>query len=492
MRKSYKVITLLLMCMAASFLFGKLTNNTAMADERTIYKDGIYCYDITDEKNKEVNLIGVEQKDVIKELVIPGTAAINGTEYQVARVNIDYQYYTNDAYADFYQNVEKLTIAENFTGTLQNLTYPFNKVRTVEFKGINPPKAAYFELTNSRDKLDLLFVVPQGTEKAYAGVIEEAMQYSTLSDLYEHSIPMVPTIVSNSNDSVEEGCFSYDNYIFQVTKSAKEGTGAVQLIGLKKARQSTYLSLPKSVTNNGYSYQLTKLSSMSLVYSGARAIVVPDSVVEMETAVFDKTVELLFLSKNCKTLPKYLITDENMESNLRFVHVPEGVTTISENAFYVSGENKASIILPSTIKSLGKKSLNLFKTVTFLNNQPISNSKAAIAAGTTVKVNTSSIKKYKAVLGSKISVIAAKKVVKTSVLTTADNKLILNFKQSVTEKASLSNYSNETIFWLSTDPAVVTVSSKDVITGKSTGTAYVLAYTRTSGRYKAIQVTVSK
>ncbi len=482
----------LVMLFALLAILFQLSGKVALADNKEIYKDGIYCYTIIDESNKEVRLVGVEQKDAVKEFQIPGTALINGTEYKVAAVNISYEYYENNTYAKFYKNVEKLTISEDFTGSLYNLIYVFGKVRTVEFKGTTPPKEAYFELLNGFTHPDILFVVPKGTEKAYSKVIKETMQYSSLSDLYEHPIELVPVITSDAAAKVEDGCFNYGNYIFQVTSSAKNGTGTVQLIGLQKARQSTYLSLPEKVTNDGYTYKLTRLGLFSLVYSGAITIVVPDTVTEMNSYVFDKFVEVLFLSKNCKTLPRGLITNENGESNLRFVYVPEGVTTIAEGAFNNIGSNKASIILPSTIKSLGKKSLYLFDYVTFLNKKPISNIKAAIANGTTVKVPSASIKTYKAALSSKVSVIAAKNVVKSSKLTTADQSISLKLKKTYTEKAALSKASNETVFWLSTDTNIITVSSTGKITAKGTGTAYVLAYTRTSGLHKVIKVTVTK
>ncbi len=490
-RKAGKIISMLLVFMAVSILSGNVSKE-ALAKESTVYQSGIYCYHISDEKKKEVTLIGIDAQEEVQELIIPGTAFINGEEYRVAKANINYQYYTNDTYAGVYQRIEKLIISEDFTGNLHNLIYPFGKVRRVEFKGKIPPEAAYFELTNASEDPDILFIVPKGAEEAYAGVIQEVMQYSTMSDLYEHSITMKPTITSDPAAQIEVGCFQKDHYIFQVTDSAKDGSGTVQLIGLKKPLENSYLSLPETVINDGYTYQLTKLCSSSLVFSGARVIVVPDTVTEMETAVFDKYVELLFLSKNLRTIPKYLITDENGESMLRFVYVPEGVTTISDYAFKASGANKASIILPNTIKDLGKKSLYLFKNVTFLNKKPISNFKAAIATGTTVKVASASVKSYQSKLGGKVSVITAKQVIKASRLSTSNSRLTLKLKKSVTEKASLSKASNETIFWLSSDQSIAEVTGKGVITAKGTGTAYIIAYTRTSGLRKIIRVTVTR
>lgn len=482
--------TLLMLTIAV--LLCQSVEKTVYAADQTVYRDGIYCYNITDEAGKAVRLIGMEQTEEVQDLYIPGTAQINGSTYTVTEVDLSFQFYEKEAYSKFYQNVTKLTIADDFTGILNDIIYPFAKVRTVEFKGITVPKKAEFALTNRSIDPDILFIVPAGAEKAYASIIHEVMQYSTSSDLYEHDIEMSPTITSDINSKVENGCFTDDNYIFQVTASAKNGTGKVQLVGLTKAMFSSYLALPEKVTNDGYTYQLTKLCLFSLVYSGAHAIIVPDTVTEMDSAVFDKRVELLFLSRNCKTIPRQMIADENSDSNLRFVYIPEGVTTIADNAFNSFANNKASVILPSTMKTVGKKSLYLFTYVTFLNKKPIDNIKAAIANGTTVKVDSSAIKNYKACVSSKVSVIEAKKVVKATKLTTSDSSLKLKVKDTLKEKAALSKASNETIFWLSTDPSIVTVSDNGTITAKGSGTAYIVAYTRTSGLRKVIKITVSK
>jgi len=78
----------------------------------------------------------------------------------------------------------------------------------------------------------------------------------------------------------------------------------------------------EEVTNNGYTYKPTKLYRFSLIGCGATTIIIPDTVIEMESWIFDKKVELLFLSRNCKVIPRGLISDENNESNLRFLYVP--------------------------------------------------------------------------------------------------------------------------------------------------------------------------
>jgi hypothetical protein len=303
-------------------------------------------------------------------------------------------------------------------------------------------------------------------------------------------IPMTPTVITKAAGKIENGVFANNGLLYQVTSSAKQGTGTVQLIGITNEKKLSYLQLPKELTNNSFTYRLTKLCKFSLVRIGAAVIVVPDTVIELESAVFDKQVELLFLSKNCKVLPSNMITDENDDSSLRFVYVPNGVTTISDKAFSDIMVNEGSIILPTSIKSLGKQALYSFKYVTFLNKKPIAKISSAIKSGTTVKVNSTVKSTYQKALGNKISVVSSKNVVRSTKLTVNCSNLKLNTPQTSTLKGTLSKGSNETVFWLSTDTDLFEISSKGVVTPHKTGTAYAIAYTRTSGLYKAVKVTV--
>ncbi len=482
------VLTLLLLATVLLFL-----PRTASAEEKqTIYKDTIYNYIITNEDKKEVTLIGFDTTEAREELLIPGKVTLNSQDYTIAKVDIRWEYYSNSSYENFYNGVKKLTFAENFDGMVENPLYAFINVRTMEFTGDVAPQKVTVGLSNRSANPDVLFIVPKGCEAAYRKVIEETMYYYNGSDLYEIDIPMTPTIVTEGTEIIENGVFTKDGLIYQVTSSAKKGKGKVQLIGITKETKPSYLKLPKELTNNSFTYQLTKLCKFSLVNIGATVIVLPDTITEMDSSVFDKKVELLFLSKNCKVIPTNMIADENEESRLRFVYVPEGVTSISNKAFSDIMLNDGSIILPNSIKSLGKQSLYSFKYVTFLNKKPITNISSAIKNGTTVKVNSSVKAAYQKALGSKKSVVSAKNVVKSTKLTVNRSSLALNTKQTSTLKGTLTKGSNETVFWLSTDTDILQVSSKGVVKPKKSGTAYVIAYTRTSGLYKAIKVTVTK
>jgi hypothetical protein len=483
------IIKILSILILAVFI---LVPNTVQAKEETVYKDGNYCYHITNEIMKEVTLIGIENNESMKELNIPGKATINGKEYTVSKVDILWNYHSNESYQDFYNNVTKLNIEDTFSGSLIKPLYAFPNVTTIEFYGKETlPKEVIIETSNRKDNLDILFIVPIGMEKEYAKIVDEVMFYSMYSDLYEHEIPMVPTIVTSETRLVEYGCFQIDGFIYQVTKSAKDGVGEVQLIGISKMLDKSYISLSEIVKNQNFSYKLTKLCKFGLVGSMAKVIRVPDSVTKMDSSLFDKNLELLFLSKNCKVIPGWLITDENSESNLRFVSIPEGVTTLSDNAFNFFNMNQSSIILPKTVKTLGKKAVYGCELVTFLNKKPINNITSAIKNGTTVKVDKSVITKYKALLSKKVIVTAAKNIVKSTKLTVNATSLNMVKETKKVLKGTLSKGSNETIYWLSSDQNILSVSSKGVVSAKYAGTAYVIAYTRTSGLYKVVKVTVN-
>lgn len=468
-----------------------LLPQSARADEKeAILSEDIYQYKIISEDKKEVTLIGMTATDIRKEVTIPGKVVLKDQEYTVAALALRWDYYSNTTYKDFYNSVEKLIFADDFKGAVDDPLYAFPNARTMEFLGTSVPKEVNVSLPNGYSNPDVIFIVPTGTVDAYSKVINESISYYNGSDLYEIDIPLKPAIITKGTDTFEHGVFAVDGLLYQVTASAKGGKGKVQLLGITSEKKHSYLNLPSELTNNGYTYQLTKLCKFSLVRVGASVIVVPDTVTEMESAVFDKQVELLFLSKNCKVIPSNMIIDENDESRLRFVYVPEGVIKISEKAFTDIMRNEGSIILPSSIKTLGKQSLYSFKLVTFLNKKPITGISGTIKSGTTVKVNSSAKSAYQKALGSKISVVAAKNVVKSTKLTVNYSSLSLSTIQTSTLKGTLSKGSNETVFWLSSDTNIFEISSKGVVNPKKAGTAYAIAYTRTSGLYKAVKITV--
>jgi hypothetical protein len=489
-RSRFPVIKIFLLFLSLALL-NIIPVKSSSAEDGTVYKDGIYCYMITNEAENKVKLIGVECSDEKKELDIPGTVYLNDVNYTVEEVDFHWSYYENSKYNSFYDSVIKLNIADTFTGSLENPLYAFSNVRTIEFHGSVAPKKVEVYLWNGSENPDVLFIVPKDSEKVYANIIDISMEYYNGSDLYEMEIPMEPTIVSKVTDDIEYGCFNKNGFIYQVISSAKDGKGKVQLVGLTKQLHVTYLSLPEEITNNDCTYQLTKLCKFSLVNCGATVIDIPDTVTEMESSIFDYKVELLFLSKNCKVIPARMITDENNVSHLRFVSVPEGVTTISENAFFNQMQNEGSIILPNTIKSLGKKSIYSFKLVTFLNKKPIAGIVSAIKSGTTVKVNSTTKSTYRSALGDKVSVVSAKNVVKSTKLSVNKSSLTIGRLQTKTLKGTLKKGSNETVFWLSSNTDIFKISEKGTISPKKAGTAYAIAYTRTSGLHKSVKITVT-
>ncbi len=488
--KTSHIKVLMILFLLAAFLL--LLPQAAHAEEKeVIISDDIYQYKVMSGGKKEVALIGLTSTKPREEVRIPGKVVLQEQEYTVTSLAIRWDYYSNSTYKVFYESVRKLTFAEDFSGTVNNPVYSFPYVRTMEFLGTVLPREINVSLSNRSLHSDVVFIVPKGTEAAYRKVITESISYYNGSDLYELEITLKPTVIPKGTETFEYGLFAADGLLYQVTKAAKAGKGKVQLIGITNEKMPSYLALPKELSYNGYTYQLTKLCKFGLVRVGASVIVVPDTVTEMESYVFDKRVELLFLSKNCKVLPSHMITDENDESRLRYVYVPEGVTTISDQAFNDIMKNEGSIILPGSIKTLGKKSLYSFKLVTFLNKKPLSGIASAIKNGTTVKVPSSVISAYQKVLGSKISVVAAKNVVKATKLTVNSSGLSLSTIQTPTLKGTLTKGSNETVFWLSSDTDLFEVSSKGVVNPKKAGTAYAIAYTRTSGLSQAVKITVT-
>ncbi|MGB4660153.1 MAG: leucine-rich repeat protein [Mobilitalea sp.] len=486
----YYTAILFLMIISIPVIF---VSTKAYAAEDKVYKEGIYCYAITDEEKKEVKLIGIESNENQKELGIPGTTIIENIEYRVSYFEINWNYYNNEKLKEFYNGVTKLKIADNFTGVIKNPVFAFGNLNTIEFSGKVTPEKVSVELSNSSSILDIIFIVPTGMESDYAHVIEETMGYYVYSDLYEKDIRMIPTIVTAETiaaGTMEMGCFSIDGLIYQVIDSAKEKPGKVQLIGITEVLHLSYLALPKEVKNGSYSYSLTSIGQNALVACGATVIVIPDTVTQMNSWIFDKKVELLFLSKNCKVIPRGMITDENNTSNLRFVYLPEGVTTITTGAFANDMVNATSIILPATISLVGKESLYEFTWISFLNEKPIENINSAVKKSSIIKVPRTAVSDYKLVLGSKITVKTVKDIVNATKLTLNKSSIKMTVFQKEELSVTMNKSSNETVYWLSSDSNILRVSKDGIITPKKEGTAYVIAYTRISGLHASVKVSV--
>lgn len=452
------------------------------ADDRIEYQDGIYHYEIIDEAKKVVRLVKIEVPEDTDIIEIPGEVDIHDSEYKIAEA---WLYKQERSYS-----VRKIIVSDSFTGELSHISSNFPDVDTIEFLGTSLPEKVYLRVNNDRGPLDFLILVPKGLESSYKKIISSELEYANGGDLTEKYVTLNPTVVSKVSEDIEYGLFDKNGIIYHVTKSGKDKTGEVSWIGFRDKNKDTYLSLPEIVTNNGYSYKLTEIASFGFINSMANIIVIPDTVTKMGGGIFDSHARLIFFSKNCKELPGWMF-HEGTHSNIEFVYVPEGVTTILREAFYF-GMKSGSIILPSTIKKLEMDSLYSFKLVTFLNKKPISNIKSALGADTTVKVNKSAVSTYKKEIGSKATVVNAKDIVKATKLTLNKSKLSMTIKETSTITAKLTKGSNETVYWMSSDEDIVNVSSKGVVTAKKKGTAYIVAYTRTSGLHKAIKVTVTK
>lgn len=467
-----------------------ISGEAAAADDKEVYSDGIYRYRIISDVDSEVQLIGVEATEEMEELIIPGTVTIDDMEYTVAVVYFYWNYYDNDEYAVFYNSVKKINVADNFTGYIKDLNYPFPNLKYIEFTSCITPKEVSIKI-NNWSRLDIAFIVPEGCKGAYSKVISVSINYYMSSDLYDQDIVVTPTIVTKVSDDIEYRYFANDGYIYKVIEAAQDGNGKVELVAITHYLKRDFIALSGKIKKNGYTYKLTTLGRFSLIGCGASVVVIPDTVTEMAGSIFDSKVELLFLSKNCKVIP-HLIADENDNTNLRFVYVPKGVTTISDNAFNNISSNTASIILPTTIKQVGKKSLYAFKLVTFLNKKPLDNVSSAIKKGTTVKVHETSVSSFNKILGSKYSVKVVKNIVKTNNITLSKECIKTRTIKTTKILGTLTKGSNENIYWLSSNPDIAEVSSKGVINPKKAGTTYIVAYTRTSGRHKVIQITVSE
>lgn len=470
-----------------SFIIAGSTKLTVKANVSTEYEVGMYRYQITDEIKKEVNLIGITLPEYVTDIHIPAEVQINNSLYKITRVNL---YKVTGG-----SQVEKVTISESFKGSFQQDSFDFPNVSVIEFLGKDiVPSEIYITVGTSAKVLQIPIIVPKEVKKQYEKILYYHFASDVSGDLTEKGFDLKPLLVSDLSEAeeLEPGIFHKKGIIYQVIKSGEKGVGEVSLINLKESHKDSYsyLSLPKTVTNQGSTYELTEIDSFGLRNNKAKIIIIPDSVKKMGTGIFDPFAKLIFLSKNCKEITGYLFDYESY-TDVEFISVPEGVTTIGRNAFNF-GKKSGSIIVPSTVKNIEKNALSDFKLVTFLNKTPVANVKAVIGTDTTVKVNKSVINLFKKAIGSKADIVKAKDIIKSSKITLDKTSLTVKKGKTASIKATLTKGSNENVYWMSSDDSIITVSNKGVITGKKEGTAYIVAYTRTSGLHKAVKVTVTK
>jgi hypothetical protein len=473
-----------------------LTKTSYAATEE--YSDGIFTYKILDKDTKEVSIIKCTPDLTTTQIEIPSQVQIAGITYQVTAVGgagLDMFY--NDNTEQYHVN--SIKFPEGITGTITNFDSYLPELKALIFEGSKPPKS--IETT----RLSTVIYVPDGTQEIYSKIIHARYEYSK-SGLYETTFELEPNVVAIGTEEVEDNYFIKDNMIYEVVAKAGSTIGKVKLLGNYLSVGQTYLKLSGTVTNKNYTYQLTELGTISLCGTWAKWIFLPDTIKTLESYVFDDKVTHVFLSKNIKTIPSKLFTGENREYSLKFIHIPEGVTTISNNAFG-SFYHIYSMILPSTINSIGENALASVKTIVFMRQKPVANLYKALginykafiygnsyAKSKVIKVAAQSVSSYqkaiknysyKATIKEKKAVIVASKI---NINQTTINVSKGNKKEIIAKLTGKK--ANEIIQWNSANTNVATVSKNGVITGVKKGTTYVLAYTQTSGLYKIIKVVV--
>lgn len=97
------------------------------------------------------------------------------------------------------------------------------------------------------------------------------------------------------------------------------------------------------------------------------SVVLPDSVTTLGGGAFatNKTLQNVVISKNLKTIPSGAFgcsTKTDYMEGFTSVVIPEGITSIGDNAF--AGNNFAEINIPSTVTSIGRLAFSTKKTLT--------------------------------------------------------------------------------------------------------------------------------
>lgn len=411
----------------------------AAAKESEVIEDGVFRF-TADKETGALTLIGCEFEEGQEELAVPGQVVSDGRSLAVTDIKISWQYYDEAQEQEWYRAVRDIVIPASVTGEVTGLTEAFTELEYVEFKGSRPPEAV-------RTEPGPVFIVPDGKEEGYRQVIESEFYYSRYSDLTEKNIRVEPDIAVSREEKTERGFFDEDGLYLQVTKKAGDGTGHVSLIGLKEEKE-TFYELPGIVEHDGYRYEITELTVFSLVGSGAKIIVLPDTVTKMGSAVFDQELEVLFLSKNCPVIPAKMIMSEPDWCSLKYVHIPDGVETISDRAFDFTNQSVGTVRIPKDV-SVGAEALGCFDEV-----------------------------------------IYGEKDEDGAKLEPAETEVKVGMLDETKLAASLSGNSKEDVVWASSDTELFEITDGGIVNPKKAGTAYAFAYTENSGLYGAVKVQI--
>lgn len=497
--KNYRKVIKYALLIVFALTFTVSCNRRANAAAKE-FTDGIFTFTILDENTKTVAVTGCHPDVTSEKVEIPGQVEYLNQTYTVTSVTGRPELFYHDEEIDKPYKVKTIILPSTITGNVTGIDWYLPDLEAVVFEGNTAP--VKFELRS----VDVVIYVPTGTVNTYQKVTKATYEYSR-SDLYEATFDLVPNIVEAGAKDVEANDFWKDGYLYQVIKKARFGTGKVKLLG--NYNKSTYVKLPGTVTNGKYKYKLTQLGSISLCGSRAKYFVIPDTVTKMERYVFDDFATHIFLSKKCTTIPSQLIAGgENGEISLKYLYIPEGVKEINANAFSrASFKNLNSMIIPSSVQTIGQDAFASIKTIAFMNSKPVKNLVKALgsdkksfiydnsnAKSKIIKTSANSKKTYQKALKKyayKITYKTKKSVVKTSSLKVSKTSVTLvKGKKSAIKALLSSKKANETVQWSSSDSAIAKVSTGGTITAVKKGSAYVIAYTQTSGLYQLIKVTV--
>ncbi|MBO5198649.1 MAG: hypothetical protein J6B85_09060 [Lachnospiraceae bacterium] len=438
--------------------------------------DGMFCFQ-PDDSGEGLIWIGCwpeerestgsgtgEQNQQTTVLRVPEQVTADGTTYPVTGISISWRSYDTQERKAFCDGIREIMIPKSVIGDVENLTTAFQNLEYIEFLGAVPPAQTEIEPGP-------VVIVPEGSEDAYRNAIQCVYYYGP-SDLAEKDVVLTPDVAASREDKIEKNFFVQDGLLYQVTEKAGESAdtvGCVSLIGISE-KQESYLQLAGELEYEGYRYRLTKLTKFSLYHCGARIIVLPDTITEMESAVFGGRVEMLFLSAGCPVIPRNLASDE-ADLSLRYVYVPDGVTTISDNAFWGYGEEKRSIRLPDTIQYIGTRAINGFEVIRDKAEEEAESGASETGSGIGGDDEASENK------GSSRALLLSAGEVKVGML---EEK---HLTASVAEGKAA-----EEIRWVSTDTDIFEISDDGFINPKKAGTAYAFAYTEGSGQFGAVTV----
>ncbi len=194
------------------------------------------------------------------------------------------------------------------------------------------------------------------------------------------------TLTVNAANKKES--FTSDNLVYQIIKNPSNNKlGEVLIISYKNKKSNNPLEIPKNVSHEGKTYNVTSIANKTFQNSNFSDLKLPDTLKELYTKSFKNcknltsieipdgiklygqvfsgctSLEKVKLPKSLTWIPGGLFQDCK---SLKKVNIPDKVTIIDAYAFH-NCSSLEKIVLPDTVKTIGQDAFSGCKALQEIN-----------------------------------------------------------------------------------------------------------------------------